>query len=186
MASRSCVRSSTGKRLCARALPNALCLMLCARRHMVQRQPLFQPADVPWPAAVTVRTRPAIHFCGPLHPGVKGTAAVCKAESWISVPTPRSPGVVTMWIRAICRTKMGVSVAPGLETWRVPRSMVIIEPEGQERSNPGEPRLKWAAQRSSVIGKIITVAPDKTSRRGALTPRHRQRGHQRPQTSNFP
>ena len=47
--------------------------------------------------------------------------------------------------------------APGLETWRVPRTMVIIEPEGQERSNPEEPRLRWAAQRSSVMGKIITV-----------------------------
>ena len=37
--------------------------------------------------------------------------------------------------------------------------MVIIEPEGQERSHPEEHRLKWAAQRSSVMGKIITVAP---------------------------
>jgi len=37
--------------------------------------------------------------------------------------------------------------------------MVIIELEGQERSNPKEPRLKWAAERSSVMGKIITVAP---------------------------
>jgi hypothetical protein len=55
-------------------------------------------------------------------------------------PFALGSGVVTMWIRAICRTKMGVSVAPGLETWRVPRSMVIIEPEGQERSNPEEPR----------------------------------------------
>jgi hypothetical protein len=37
--------------------------------------------------------------------------------------------------------------------------MVIIEPEGQEQSNPKEPRLKWAARRSSVMGKIIMVAP---------------------------
>jgi cytochrome P450 len=47
---------------------------------------------------------------------------------------------------------------------------VIIEPEGQERSHPEEPGLKWAAQRSSVIGKIITVAPGQRQVVVALCP----------------
>ena len=40
--------------------------------------------------------------------------------------------------------------------------------------------------RSSVIGKIIAVAAGQDRTHGSLTPRHRQRGHERPQTSNFP
>jgi hypothetical protein len=31
----------------------ALCVPLCARRHCVQRQPVCQPADVPWRVLVT-------------------------------------------------------------------------------------------------------------------------------------
>ena len=90
-------------------------------------------------------------------------------------PLSRPPRLIASWQRA-----------PGLETWRVPRSMVIIEPEGQEQSNPEEPRLKWAAQDHQSMGKIITVAPGLDKQSWRFDPRHRQRVHGRLQTSDFP
>ena len=53
------------------------------------------------------------------------------------------------------------------------RSMVIIEPEGQERSNPEELPLKWAAQDHQSMGKIITVAPGNIM--GSLLHGHNER-----------
>jgi hypothetical protein len=54
---------SVGRRSCALARFQILCVSLCAPRHSVQRQPVCQPADVPWPALVTPRT-----LAGPYRP----------------------------------------------------------------------------------------------------------------------
>jgi hypothetical protein len=62
IASTSCWRSSTGSRFCALALPNASESRRAHPGTGLQRQPVCQPAEVPWPASVTTGTLAGLHL----------------------------------------------------------------------------------------------------------------------------
>jgi hypothetical protein len=92
---RSCWRVSTGCRLCARALPNALCVSLCARGHWVQRQPLCQPAELPWCAVLTARTLAAAHR-SPGQTSDQAGPSGAAAKKWPGRRTAHRPGLRTL------------------------------------------------------------------------------------------